>query len=52
MGEMDMQHAFRAVCVLACSVQLRKSRGNLSHWKFTIKMICKLFNEVKCVDDI
>jgi hypothetical protein len=53
MGEMDMQHAFGAVCVLACAVQFRKSRRNLSHWKLTIKMVCKLFNEVvKCVDDI
>ena len=50
---MDMQHAFGAVCVLACTFQFRKSRGNLSHWKFTIKMVLKLFNEVlKCVGDI
>jgi len=53
MGEMDMQHAFGAVWVLACAVQFKKSRGNLSHWKFTIKMVCILFNEVvKYVDDI
>lgn len=53
MGGMDMQHSFGAVCVLACAVKFRKSRGNISHWKFIIKMVCKLFNEVaKCMDDI
>ena len=53
MGDMDMQHAFGAVCVLACAFQVRKSRGNLSHWKFIVKRVSKLFKEVvKCVDDI
>ena len=46
MGEMNMQHAFGAVCVLACAVHFRKSRCNLSHWMFINKMVCKLFNEV------